>query len=331
MLDQAYAWVCSQQHKLSHTVIKLIHKILNNTKLKMYPDKTYLGCIQKGFGFLGVHFGAMPTIAKANLEKHRIKLAQRYAQGASSGCIEDYVARWKNVLTCVVKVPFNLTNLTSRAGILSRFMFREPMRSTLIERNGHGKKTDEAHRRMYIDGTVFLVLLMVVKTCTAQLPEKIENQPNLWIETYEVGLLGSFPRINTYTANSTQQVTVTLAGNGVANPGTLCSDLCGAHQRSLTGSCLASFTNNNCTGTAFLAGSHGTLYDTMTFPSNKTYYAYLNYTTGDFFNSGVHSFQFVLADAAATACYVSDCIPVACTDATTCSATGGTYSLNINN
>lgn len=67
---------------------------------------TYIGCIKKGFDFLGVHFDAVPTIAKASLEKHRAKLAQRYAQGASHACLGDYVKRWtswcKSVMaTCV--------------------------------------------------------------------------------------------------------------------------------------------------------------------------------------------------------------------------------------
>lgn len=69
----------------------------------MHPDKTYLGCIKNGFDFLGVHFGAIPKIAKACLEKHRTKLAQRYAQGASTACIDDYKARWTSWCRGVVR------------------------------------------------------------------------------------------------------------------------------------------------------------------------------------------------------------------------------------
>ena len=81
------------KHQL-RKVIKLTHKILNAVQLKMHPDKTYLGCIKKGFDFLGVHFSAVPRIAKATVEKHRVKLALRYARGASDACIGDYKARW---------------------------------------------------------------------------------------------------------------------------------------------------------------------------------------------------------------------------------------------
>ncbi|MDF1645821.1 MAG: reverse transcriptase/maturase family protein [Legionellaceae bacterium] len=60
-------------------IIKLTHNILNRLKLKMHPDKTFLGGIKKGFDFLGVHFGDTPEISKPTLEKHRDNIAQRYA------------------------------------------------------------------------------------------------------------------------------------------------------------------------------------------------------------------------------------------------------------
>ena len=60
----------------------------------MHPDKTVLGCIKKGFDFLGVHFGDTLKISKTSLENHRSRLAQRYAQGASAACIGRYIERW---------------------------------------------------------------------------------------------------------------------------------------------------------------------------------------------------------------------------------------------
>jgi hypothetical protein len=75
-------------------IIKLTHRILNQIKLKMHPDKTYLGCIKKGFDFLGIHFGELSELSKTSLENHRFKLAQRYAQGVSSACIGRYIERW---------------------------------------------------------------------------------------------------------------------------------------------------------------------------------------------------------------------------------------------
>lgn len=85
-------------------LIKLTHKILNRLKLKMHPDKTFFGCIQKGFDFLGIHFGETPSISKTSLENHRAKLAQRYARNESNASIGDYIKRWSSwcagVLRC---------------------------------------------------------------------------------------------------------------------------------------------------------------------------------------------------------------------------------------
>ena len=84
-------------------IIKLTHQILNQLKLKMHPDKTYLGWIKKGFDFLGVHFDDIPTISKTSLDNHRTKIAQRYAQGASDACIGNYMARWTLWCASVLK------------------------------------------------------------------------------------------------------------------------------------------------------------------------------------------------------------------------------------
>ena len=121
---------------LLRKVIKLTHKILSDIKLKMHPDKTYLGCIKKGFDFLGVHFGVTPTIAKASQEKHRTKLAQRYARGASAACIGDYVARWTSwctsVLRCVCETtPFNQSMVPWQPLSSGR-------RLDLLKENSHG-------------------------------------------------------------------------------------------------------------------------------------------------------------------------------------------------
>jgi len=104
------------KHQL-RKMIKLTHKILEKLKLKMHPDKTFLGCIKKGFDFLGVHFGEQPKISKTSLENHRTKLARRYAQGASAACIGDYVARWTSWCAGVLKCcndQFDVVNSTGQ-------------------------------------------------------------------------------------------------------------------------------------------------------------------------------------------------------------------------
>jgi hypothetical protein len=136
IITQAYEWLCHQRKERSHNncvwdlrhhwerlkpelqdrVIKLTHQILNRLKLKMHPDKTYLGWIKKGFDFLGVHFGDTPTISKTSLENHRTKLAQRYAQGASDACIGNYIARWTSWCTGVLKRWSKSNQITNSMG-----------------------------------------------------------------------------------------------------------------------------------------------------------------------------------------------------------------------
>ena len=69
----------------------------------MHPDKTFLGCIKKGFDFLGVHFGDTLNISKTSLENHHSRLGQRYAQGASAACIGRYIERWTSWCAGVLK------------------------------------------------------------------------------------------------------------------------------------------------------------------------------------------------------------------------------------
>lgn len=90
-------WVImvKKKHQL-RKVIQLTHRILTRLKLKMHPDKTFIGCIKKGFAFWGIHWGEYPKISKTSIENHRAKLAQRYARDASTACIGDYVARWSS-------------------------------------------------------------------------------------------------------------------------------------------------------------------------------------------------------------------------------------------
>ena len=88
-------WAIMVQTKYQlRKVIKLTHKILTQLKLKMHPDKTFIGCIKKGFDFLGIHFGETPTLSKTTLERHYTKLTQRYAHGASLTRLREYRARW---------------------------------------------------------------------------------------------------------------------------------------------------------------------------------------------------------------------------------------------
>jgi len=101
------------KHQL-RKLVKLTYKVLNRLKLNMHPDKTFIGCIKKGFDFLGVHFCDSPKISQTTLENHRSKLARRYAQNESSACIGAYIERWTSwcvsVLNCCSQYTLNFNH-----------------------------------------------------------------------------------------------------------------------------------------------------------------------------------------------------------------------------
>jgi hypothetical protein len=77
----------------------------------MHPDKTFLGSIKKEFDILGAHFGETPKISKPSLEKHHLEIGQRYAQGASTTCIGDYIKRWTSWCNGLLKCCHNVSKL----------------------------------------------------------------------------------------------------------------------------------------------------------------------------------------------------------------------------
>ena len=100
-------------------VIKITHHVLKSLKLRMHPKKTFIGCIDKGFAFLGIQWNKNPEIAKQSTEKHQVKLALRYAQNASLKSIGDYLRRWNlwccSILKCCMDELHNNKNLPCNA------------------------------------------------------------------------------------------------------------------------------------------------------------------------------------------------------------------------
>jgi RNA-directed DNA polymerase len=61
--------------------IKQLNQILNQLKVKKYPDKTYIGKIEHGFDFLGYHFnGNQLIVAAKTVAKHVLHYRQLYEQ-----------------------------------------------------------------------------------------------------------------------------------------------------------------------------------------------------------------------------------------------------------
>ena len=101
-------WVVMVKTKhVLRKVIKITHRVLTALKLKMHPDKTYLGGIKKGFDFLGVHFGETPKISKISEENHRTRHALRYARNESPSSIGPYRERWTSWCNRLLKCCIN--------------------------------------------------------------------------------------------------------------------------------------------------------------------------------------------------------------------------------
>ena len=103
------------KHQL-RKVVRVTHKILKSLKLKMHPAKTFIGRINKGFDFLGIHFSEIPSLSAVSYERHRTKVAQRYAQGVSNACIGAYLKRWTSWSVSVLKSCCIGTHLNQAPG-----------------------------------------------------------------------------------------------------------------------------------------------------------------------------------------------------------------------
>ena len=92
-----FVFFTKSRHKL-RWVIKEVYKILDKLKLKLAPDKTYIGNITggKGFDFLGYHikrFGV--AISKTSFANMAVNVSRLYEQHASHDRMEKYLKNWQ--------------------------------------------------------------------------------------------------------------------------------------------------------------------------------------------------------------------------------------------
>lgn len=83
------------RHKL-RKLIKKTYQVLHSLRLKMHPDKTFIGKISKGFTFLGLDFSDKIQVSPQSTTNHLTKIAQRYARGLSESQVGDYIVRWRS-------------------------------------------------------------------------------------------------------------------------------------------------------------------------------------------------------------------------------------------
>ncbi len=79
--------------------MKAVNEVLGSLRLEKHPDKTFIGKIERGFDFLGYHFGSEGlTVAKATIEKFINRASRLYEQKRVGAGAPDalgmYVRRW---------------------------------------------------------------------------------------------------------------------------------------------------------------------------------------------------------------------------------------------
>ncbi|NEW61378.1 Ig-like domain-containing protein [Sulfurovum sp. bin170] len=74
---------------------KLMSNVLKALKLQVAPNKTFIGKVQKGFDFLGLHINTTGVAASlASIKKRDKKISWLYEQSATTNRIKSYLKRW---------------------------------------------------------------------------------------------------------------------------------------------------------------------------------------------------------------------------------------------
>ncbi len=79
--------------------VKMVNEMLGCLRLEKHPDKTFIGRIEKGFDFLGYHFGPDGLgVARATIEKFIKRASRLYEQKRIGKVAPDalgmYIQRW---------------------------------------------------------------------------------------------------------------------------------------------------------------------------------------------------------------------------------------------
>ncbi len=79
--------------------VKVVNEVLGSLRMEKHPDKTFIGRIERGFDFLGYHFGPEGiTVAKKTIENFVARGIRLYEQepgeASASARLGSYVRRW---------------------------------------------------------------------------------------------------------------------------------------------------------------------------------------------------------------------------------------------
>jgi len=77
--------------------VRCVNQTLAELNVQQHPDKTIVGHISGGFGFLGYRFTAagLLGVAMQTIQRCVERMNQLYEQGADCVRIGDYVRRWR--------------------------------------------------------------------------------------------------------------------------------------------------------------------------------------------------------------------------------------------
>jgi RNA-directed DNA polymerase len=85
-------------------VEEVVNEVLGSLWLEKHPEKTFIGRIERGFGFLGYHFSPHGlTVAKETLKRFVERATRLYEQEPGEPCGSSrlglYVERWLRWVT----------------------------------------------------------------------------------------------------------------------------------------------------------------------------------------------------------------------------------------
>ncbi len=81
------------------TRVKVVNQVLGALRLEKHPDKTFIGRIERGFDFLGYHFGPEGlTMAARTIEKFVERAIRLYEQEPGAASSHSRIGTYVNRL-----------------------------------------------------------------------------------------------------------------------------------------------------------------------------------------------------------------------------------------
>ncbi len=77
------------------SAIRIVNETLNLLKVEKHPEKTFIGKVERGFGFLGYFLKpGVLRVSRGTFERFTERISRLYEQGADYVRIGEYVRHW---------------------------------------------------------------------------------------------------------------------------------------------------------------------------------------------------------------------------------------------